>query len=434
MIVLALPALAILVGPSFKVEFRERPRAVATSVAAALVLAASLYGLVVLAASRLPPVSWGEARDLDALLRLVTRQDYGGIFHAARHLARGQLLERLDSLIAGTAHSFGVIGCSLFLVGALWGWRSHRRVTVALLLAVLCSGPLFAARNAFDIHSDYRVLFFERFATMCHVPFAVMCGFGVAQVEQWLARARTRPSSPSPIGARWARPAIARAAMGALALFAVIPLVGNLDALDFSRNRRGLDYAHDLVDSTPDGALILLKSDMASQAALYACAVERRCGDRIVIAPGQLWMPWKQRELKRRYPALALPPQDAPSAARWLVEQNVAARPVVVHPELVDDVVQGELASLPSLLLFRVYPSEASLRADLPEFREAIAAVIQGRRCTGCALAKRAPPAFAADAQLARIYDDALRAHTAAATELGFDAEARALIAWKTSP
>jgi hypothetical protein len=35
---------------------------------------------------------------------------------------------------------------------------------------------------------------------------------------------------------------------------------------------------------------------------------------------------------------------------------------------------------------------------------------------------------------LARIYDDALRAHTAAATELGFDAEARALIAWKTSP
>jgi hypothetical protein len=354
-------------------------------------------------------------RDLGSLWHLLTREDYGGVAHASRRLVDGQLLERLDILTIGTAQSFGAVGVVLFFVGARWGLRHERRTCLALLLAILCCGPLFAALNAIDIHSEYRVAFFERFTTMCHVPFGVVVGFGAAQLERWLG---TRPRLSPPTS---------RATMGAVAALAVAPLIVSCASLDFSSNRRGPAYVHDLLESTSDGALVLLKSDMASQAALYVCGVERRCGDRIVLTPGQLWMPWKRSQIARRYPAMSLPPDGVPSAARWLVEHNVSARPVFIHPELVEDAVHGDLSVLPSLLLFRVYPKEEALRADLLRFRGELYEMVQGRRCEGCSIVKTGAPRAAADAQLARIYDDALHAHATAAAQLEWTDMADAL-------
>jgi hypothetical protein len=280
--------------------------------------------------------------------------------------------------------------------------------------------------NAFDIHSDYRVLFFERFATMSLVPVAVLVGLGAAWAQQKLGDPDLVPSLPPQRAA-----AFSRAAFGLVAILAIAPLLDSTVTLDFSENTRGATYAHDIVDSAVDGALVLLKSDMASQAALFACAVEHRCGDRIVITPGQLWMPWKKRELRRRYPALSLPPDDVAASARWLAEHNQATRPVFVHPELLDEVVRGDLASLPSGLLFRVYPDQRSLYIDLAAFRGAAAAITTRQRCEGCVLVRGERPSFAADAQLVRIYEAAVRAHEDAARALGLSRDAEGLAAWR---
>ena len=418
MIVLAFPALAILVGPALWRHLRDRPVSSLRILIFFFVPPVAFYALIPLAAARYPMPSWGDVHDLHSLLHLVTRQDYGGVASASRKLVEGQLLERLDALVAGTAESFGVVGVLLFLAGTLAGLRHERRICLALLVGIVCAGPLFAGLNAFDIHSEYRVAFFERFTTMCHVPFAVVIGLGAAHLETWLrARRRLLPHS-------------VRAAMGLVGALALAPLVGNAVSLDRSSHRGALDYSHDLVDGAPDGALVLLKSDMASQAALYACAVEQRCGDRMVLTPGQLWMPWKRREVARRHPTLSLPASDVPSAARWLVEQNLASLPVFVHPELIDDVVHGEMAIFPSLLLFRVYANEPALRADLPRLRTELDAIAERRRCRGCSLVGGIAPKSPADLQLARLYDAALRAHATAAAQLGWTDEARTFSSW----
>jgi len=418
MIVLAFPALAILVGPALWRHLRDRPVSSLRIVIFFLAPPVAFYALIPLAAARHPMPSWGDVHDLRSLLHLVTRQDYGGIASASRKIVEGQLLERLDALAAGTAQSFGVVGVLLFLGGTVTGLRHQRRIRLALLVGIVCAGPLFAGLNALDIHSQYRVAFFERFATMCHVPFALVIGLGAAHLEAWLGtRRRLLPHG-------------VRAAMGLVVALALAPLLGNAISLDMSSEHGGLDYARDLVDGAPDGALVLLKSDMASQAALYACAVEQRCGDRMVLTPGQLWMPWKQREVARRHPALALPPRDVPSATRWLVEQNSASLPVFLHPELVDDVVHGEMATFPSLLLFRVYASEPALRADLPRLRAELDAIAERRRCRGCSLVGRIAPKSPADLQLARLYEAALRAHATAAAQLGWTDQARTFSSW----
>jgi hypothetical protein len=426
MIVLAVPALAILVGPALLRYADERPRAAEALVLGTFALGALPYALIPLAASRGPLPSWGDVRDLRGLVHLATRQDYGGVLRASRHAAQGQLLERLDAFLLSTGQSFGAVGTLLALIGIGRGWRGHRTMTIALLVAFLCTGPLFAAMNTFDIHSQYRILFFERFATMSHVPVAVLVGLGAAWAQQRLRDPELIPSlSPQRAAA------FSRAAFGLVAILTTAPLLDSTVAFDFAENTRGAIYAHDLVDSAADGALVLLKSDMASQAALFACAVEHRCGDRIVITPGQLWMPWKKRELQRRYPTLLLPPDNVAAPARWLAEHNGATRSVFVHPELLDEVVRGDLASLPSGLLFRVYPDQRSLYADLAAFRGGAAAITTRQRCDGCVQVRGERPSFAADAQLTRIYDAAVRAHEDAARALGLSWDAEGLAAWR---
>jgi hypothetical protein len=100
---------------------------------------------------------------------------------------------------------------------------------------------------------------------------------------------------------------------------------------------------------------------------------------------------------------------------------------VLIHPELVDDVVRGELSVLPSLLLFRVYPNEQALRSDLPRFRAELDDMVHGRRCEGCSIVEMGAPESAADAQLGRIYDAAVRAHAMAAAQLEWTDQAEPL-------
>src|SRR5262249_14319928 len=127
-------------------------------------------------------------------------------------------------------------------------------------------------------------------------------------------------------------PHVANAIVLALA---VAPLTPNLARFDMSRNRIGIAYAHDLVRSAPDGALVLLTGDMPAHAALYACGVEQSCGQRLVLSPGQLFMPWKAAQVRRRYPDLEIMERsDGGIDLAGTVEGQLARRPVFIHPEL----------------------------------------------------------------------------------------------------
>jgi len=418
MFALAVPALATLVGVPVGRHLRRHPRESLLLLGLAVLPTLAFYALVPVAASRDPYVSWGDVHDLRSLWLLATRQDYGGLFHASRRLAEGQLLERFDALASATGASFGVLGVPLALLGLAVIWTGERRMSAALLLAVLVPGPLLAALNAFDIHSEYRIAFFERFVTMCHVPLAILVGSGFAGIETRLAVANER-------GRRWRALALV-----ALSAATVGPLVPNLAAFDMSHNRLAIAYAHDLVLSTPDDSLVLLKGDMPNQAALYLCGVERSCGGRIIFSPGQLFMSWRVDQLSRRYPELSLPREgDAPTALRRLVEQELARRPVFVHPELLDDAQGGEQAALPVGLLFRLYSNDVALRADLPVFQQELAANVRNERCEGCLQLRTAPNRLPVDSQLVRVYKSALAAKLIAARELGFTREADALSA-----
>jgi hypothetical protein len=321
MFALAVPALAVLVYAPAKEFFRAAPGRRALSLTIAFVAPVVLaYALIPLAASRSPYLSWGRVHDWASFVQLVTRTDYGGLLHPTRHPSTESGWTRAWVWSGRTFLSAGAV----LLVGAVAGVvrrsRKDRAVGVGLLLAVLVPGPVFAWLNALDVSTIPRRLYFERFTTMSGVAIAVAFACGVQLAREQLAARR--------VGA-WAL-ASGLVVWAALRVYDVRPI-------DLHHERYSIEEAHTLLLDTPDRSVILLSGDQPIDEALYVCGVERLCGDRIVFAPGMLFMPWKMAEVRARYPDLDIPWTDGPALARThLLVGAVRDRPVYFSPELLE--------------------------------------------------------------------------------------------------
>jgi hypothetical protein len=401
MLVLGAPALAMLVGgPVGRLVRGHRWRALGLGLA--LLAPLLIYALIPLAASRAPAISWGDVHDAGSLLRLVTRQDYGGPFSATRTPTSQPSLARLGAFASLVARSMGALSIALALLGLgreLW---KERTVGASLLLAFLVPGPLFAWANALGTGSEETLAYFERFTSMCHVALAVAVGSGVAFLQ-------------SAVGAK---------RYAALALSLALGLWG-LDGarrardVDLSTDRRGIAFAHDLVRATPDHSLILLSGDEPGSAALYVCAVEQACGRRIVLSPGSLFLPWRMAQARARYPDLDIPWSAGPALRRTheLAAAAIDSRAVFVSPTLFekDPVLGGAFSSLPDRLLFRLWPHGTATQTEQEAFLASARAMASKDGCEGCSLAAPISPRPSQDVEIAKAYEAAFTNHARAA-------------------
>ncbi|HLK37948.1 MAG TPA: DUF2723 domain-containing protein [Polyangiaceae bacterium] len=404
MIALAVPAVAMLVlPPALRLGARglSRGATLALAFAVPLVLA---YALVPLAASRSPYLSWGDVHDLRSLVRLVTRQDYGGLWSPVRHPSVEPPHVRV---IAFARLVYDGMGPAV-VVGALTGvWLLLRRalpVGAALLLAISLPGPAFAWANALDAGSPEARAYLLRFTTMCQVPLALAFGFAVTRARAALG--------PGPGGAL----------VGALACAAwVWTAFARARDVDLSGDRRGIAFAHDLILGTPDRSLLLLSGDQPANAALYVCGVEHLCGERAIVSPGALALPWRMDQTRRRYPDVEVPWKSGPALRRTHEIATGAAqeRPVFVYPDLIekDPELSKVLTCLPDGLLFRAWPPGNDATAERSAFL-ASAGKLVSHPCEGCT-AVDGPSALPEDFPVGAVYGAAYANHARVARRLG---------------
>jgi len=373
-IALLAPALALLVWKSGALPLLRGRRLLKLFAffAAPLVL---FYALILGAAKREPLSSWGDVHDLDSLLHLATRQDYGGL--TSPHLG-GKELDASTLFFAwfeSAVHAFGWILVLVAALGVVAAWFDERRIpSLSLVLAVLISGPMFAVKNNLEVDTEHGRAFAERFATMSAVPLALLVGLGVAALYLYLPR--YLPTTAVRVG---------------LGLLFVLPLARHAAACDLRDNRRGLQVAHDLIRDVPDGSLVLISGDALNGAALYLCGVEKRCGRTLVFSPGQMHLAWRVEQLRRRYPDLVLPtPAGKFITVRELVAANLDRRQIYVSTQILDlePALRDAFNFLPDGLFVRALKVEdvEAFKASFPERARRLA---RGEACEGCGM-KRA--------------------------------------------
>ncbi len=391
MIVLALPALVVL-SPGLVTSLRERPRLAVRPLCAAAAAFGLSYAILLVAASRNPALNWGDVHDLRALLRLLLRVDYGGFWSASSRPSPWLWGERQFALLGTLQRSLGwpaLIAC-IVAIGPLSRWRP--RWTLALALGCVTTGPLFFAINRVGLEREEQLAFVERFSTMCHVPLALLFGFGVAWLRERLAVFRMG----------WLAAAVAAAVLAPTLLAA--------RTIDLSKDDRGRRYVRDLVESAPDGALVMLAGDMAWTSAQYACTVEQTCGNRKLLAAARLF-DWYVAQLRREQPELVLP--DAPRLGvkhtPWIAAEAIRQRPVYAHPVLLTKAPQlaRQFRVVPELLLVQLLTVEPDRGAALLRCR----AMAEGRLCAGCQGFPTELPRPTTYAQVAADYRAALLNH-----------------------
>jgi hypothetical protein len=372
MIALAAPALAILVFQPLRSQNKEARRylALAGAFAVPIVLA---YALVPLEASRHPALSWGDVHDARSFFSLLTRHDYGGLLSAVHGAGHGSGPERLAALGGLLAKGFGGFTLTFAIFGAVVLLRRDKAVGAGLVVGALVTGPLFAWVNALGTTSEETLAFFERFTTMCCVPIAILFGVGVA--------AAVRLSST-----------FAARAAGSVALAGwVVLTILSVMKIDLSRDRRGIAFAHDLVLRAPDRSLLLLSGDAAANAALYVCAIERACGDRVPLAPGGLFMPWAMAQARRLHPEIDIHWSSGPGLKRTheLAAAEAPKRPVFVYPDLLekDPLLVDAFTPIPDHLLFRLWPQGTEPDRERDAFLASARAMAgESPSCEGCEL------------------------------------------------
>jgi len=406
-IALLAPALALLVWKSGALPLLRGRRLLKLFAIFAVPLA-FFYALVPIAARRQPLSSWGDVHDLDSLLQLATRKDYGGL--SSPHLGGKELdgLSLANAWLesAGLAFGWGVLLIGVF--GLVSAYRAGQRVVaIALGAAVITAGPAFAAINQLEVDAEHGRAFAERFSTMSAVPIAILIGFGVA----WLLSAL---KNYFPAGAL-------RVALG---LLFVLPLAKHAAACDLRDNRRGIQVAHDLIRDVPDGSLVLISGDALNGAALYLCGVEKRCGRRLVFSPGQMHLAWRVEQLRRRYPHLVLPtPAGKFITVRELVAANLERRQIYVSTQILDlePPLRDAFTFLPDGLHVRALRNEEveAFKASFPERARRFA---RGENCEGCGMQRGELHAPSLETTLPFLY------------ALAFENHARVLSAWFEEP
>jgi hypothetical protein len=294
-VVLALPALAVRL--SRRPGWRD-PAFVARCAGISLFGLAIGYAIVYPRALQGPPVSWGGVSDLEGLMRLFTRADFGGMGSISDAALGGAVLTPARRIINvrlffTTAWEFFTPAGALL---ALWGLssavRRRTRLGTPLLVWLLVAGPLYLYYLGLPPSrlSDRGHVF--RFFLLPQAAIGIAAGLGAARLIE-LAKAVPAPGRA--------------AAVLLTALLPLWPLAAHRNAV--SRRHVGVSerYLRDLVRFTPEDSILLVSGDANYFGCDYLEHSLGRMGGRVCVDPKKTSFPWYARQIAGRPNGFALP-------------------------------------------------------------------------------------------------------------------------------
>lgn len=317
-------------------------RRLAVGSAAALLTMVAVYGFVLVRAGENPPLNWGQASSVSALVNLVNRSDFtgaGATPTVASQTSRGAAPVSRQSLTDGALGreiaqagfyrlELGWIG----LAAVLWGvtlatWRRRRRAAlpIAVTFAVSLIGTATIVGTTRTGTYDFD-LAEEGFLFGCYFPLVCWIALGFDDFSRRvLARLLSRVSR-----GRRLLPGVA-AVLG----LATIGLSVGAHAAVEKRTARPLadQYAASVFAELPRHAVLFIWGAEFTQPLVYRQVVDGDRPDVTVIAAEGLSYPWYREQTARRL-HLVFPPSVGNSVvdARSVVHAVMRSRAVYVDP------------------------------------------------------------------------------------------------------
>ena len=319
----------VLLAPAFcfvlwtqRQELRARPYLFLIGVAAS-VIGLLPYAYILWASSRHPAYNWGNVTSFHDLVGLITRRSYGStrLVNTPGYTG-GPPWPRLAALFS----SFGWLGSTLVVAGAIQAYRSRRWYFWFSAIAFLLAGPFFIWITNLNLQSAPSALFvLQRFFLLSQVVLAPLAAFGaVALATLSAAVAKNR----------------SLAVVAAACSMAIVALVAmNYRHLDQSRNFIARRCGEDILALTQPHSILLASGDGFAFPLIYLQKVEHVRTDTTLVALPMLLGEWYAQQLREQHPDLEIPfdrYDRATKNLRVFVEAN-AGRTIAVAGTLGND-------------------------------------------------------------------------------------------------
>lgn len=323
--------------------FQKQPR-VFVICAAIFFLGLLPYAYILWTAARHPAYNWGGVSSLGDLFAVVTRQSYGTFHLAGTSHQGGSALDRVLAL--GVA--FGAVMGLLSVLGLVRAYRHCRWYFWFSLLALICTGPLFAMITNLNLaNTPQTLLILERFFLLPEVVAAPLLSLGIVAIAKMLG-------SYAPKLQVQALPMV----MGVFAIILAVSLLKNYRHVDQSANHVARVYAEDVFRTIEPNTILLATGDGLSLPLLYMDVVERTRPDVTFILPLLLPADWYVRQLRERHPAFVVPFDHYDlqrNNLKTLIEAN-PGRPIAVIGNLRDNSLDSDYWAYRYGLVNRVEP------------------------------------------------------------------------------
>jgi len=192
-ILLLFPALLVIIWPSLSKELKKNKSRV-WKLLGLILLGLTPYLYIVISSLSHPLIDWAHITDLNSFLAFVLRERYGtfqaGYFDTPGVVNRLATLTHYMSTIISQL-TIPVFALCLFAI--VKGIVTKSRVTIALTMAFLLTGPLFMLYAGFPLENAFRIGLAERFMAASVVIIFIFLPVGLNLFTTYLGKLFNRP-------------------------------------------------------------------------------------------------------------------------------------------------------------------------------------------------------------------------------------------------
>jgi tetratricopeptide (TPR) repeat protein len=325
----------------------------------------SLYIYPVISAKFLnPPLNWDNPVNLENLIRLVSRADYG-VFQSQALAVVEQPQGRIGQIsifFRFFLADFTILGLPLLILSFIFLFVKDKKIFTFFSLAFLLSGPIFLAYANFPVEGAFEYGVIERFTLMSFIIAITALSLGVFYISQLIGEFFYKRKILRPVVRTYLN-------IGIQIVFLILPFtlfLQNSQRTDLSKNYWGKIFIEDIFSSVPHNSLFLIRGDLVIFNSFYLQLVEGQRPDLKIVSLGLLPLDWYYyQNLPRRYPDLKVPKTDVNMRFVEFIKANSSKFPIFLfgsQPSLPD------FTAVPHGLVWRLYPAEKEPTFDEVKF------------------------------------------------------------------
>ncbi|MBP9797557.1 DUF2723 domain-containing protein [Candidatus Woesebacteria bacterium] len=311
-------------------------------------------------AHKIPTVIWSNPTTLENMKKLITRADYG-TFNSGVQIGN-QLQSRIlqfSFLLENYLQDFTIFGLVLFIIGAVYLYRTHRRLGIFFIIAFLISGPFYFFYASYLYTSSFLIGTAERFLLPSYIILGILIGVGIWAASNYIKQFVTQKTKSPLISFLPKIPYI----IGALLIF--FNFYSNYPKLSILKyDTTSEKFGKDILKPLPKNSIVLLNGDIAIFNTQY---VVYGLGYRTDVTPihfSKLLKGDMQETMKKHYPHVFVPPfNENLSFAHTFIDKNYEKFPIYTTLQIGD--LPQEYTLIPEGLIFRLYK-----KADVPSYAE----------------------------------------------------------------